>query len=61
MSRASKEAKRAAEAAQRRKTPTVHVKLPIWLRGTLEVQNAEKPDRLVSRPSFKHPPTLKLG
>ena len=61
MSRASKEAKRAREAAQRGKTPTVYVKVPIWMRGTLEVQNAEKPNRLVSRPFFKHPPTLKLG
>lgn len=61
MSRASKEAKRAAEAAQRRKTPTVYAKLPIWLRGTLEVQNAEKPNRIVSRPSYKHPPTLNIG
>lgn len=60
MSRASKEAKRNREAAQRAKNLTVHVKLPIWLKGTLEVQNAEKPNRLVSRPSYKHPPKLKI-
>lgn len=60
MSRASKEAKRNREAAQRAKNPTVHVKLPIWLRGTLEVQNSEKPNRLVSRPSYKHPPKLEI-